>query len=62
MVRAEVAGVLFTNDPITGNFNRMVLDASFGLGEVIICWKNKLLVSLFSVKCGIIGKDPKTSL
>ena len=37
MVRAEIAGVLFTNDPMTGNYNTMVLDASYGLGEVILC-------------------------
>ena len=37
MVRAEIAGVLFTNDPMTGNYNRMVLDASYGLGEVTLC-------------------------
>ena len=34
MVQSEVSGVLFTHDPVTGNVNRMVLDASYGLGEV----------------------------
>ena len=34
MVQSEVSGVLFTNDPVTGSVNRMVLDASYGLGEV----------------------------
>lgn len=34
MVSSDVSGVLFTHDPVTGNPNRMVLDASFGLGEV----------------------------
>ena len=36
MVQSEVSGVLFTNDPVTGNVNKMVLDATYGLGEVSI--------------------------
>ncbi|XP_052245501.1 putative phosphoenolpyruvate synthase isoform X2 [Dreissena polymorpha] len=39
MVRSEVAGVIFTNDPRTGNSGRMVLDASFGLGEAVVSGK-----------------------
>ena len=41
MVQSEVSGVLFTNDPVTGNVNKMVLDATYGLGEVCIhsLWK-----------------------
>ena len=34
VVQSEVSGVLFTHDPVSGNVNRMVLDASYGLGEV----------------------------
>lgn len=34
MVQSEVSGVLFTNHPVTGSSDHMVIDASFGLGEV----------------------------
>lgn len=36
MVQAEVAGILFTADPITGNRNIVSVDASFGLGEALV--------------------------
>jgi pyruvate,water dikinase len=36
MVEAEVAGVLFTADPLTGRRHRAVIDASPGLGEAIV--------------------------
>ncbi len=36
MVPADVAGVLFTADPVTGARNRMVVDASEGLGEAVV--------------------------
>ncbi|XP_060601185.1 putative phosphoenolpyruvate synthase isoform X3 [Ruditapes philippinarum] len=39
MVASDVSGVLFTNDPVTGNPNKMVLDASFGLGEAVVSGK-----------------------
>ena len=44
MVASEISGVLFTNDPVTGNPNKMVLDASFGLGEVCGMLKLPVLV------------------
>ena len=34
MVPSETAGVLFTADPITGNPKSMLINASYGLGEV----------------------------
>lgn len=34
MVKSEVSGVLFTNHPVTGSADHMVIDASYGLGEV----------------------------
>lgn len=34
MVSADTAGVLFTVDPVTGDCGQMVLNASYGLGEV----------------------------
>jgi rifampicin phosphotransferase len=36
MVDAEVAGVLFTADPVTGRRHRAVVDASPGLGEAVV--------------------------
>ena len=36
MVDAQVAGVLFTADPVSGRRSRAVLDASPGLGEAVV--------------------------
>jgi pyruvate, water dikinase len=35
MVRSERSGVIFTADPRTGDRDRVVLEAAFGLGEVV---------------------------
>ena len=34
MADAEAAGVMFTRDPVTGNPERIVVTANYGLGEV----------------------------
>jgi pyruvate,water dikinase len=36
MVDSETAGVLFTVDPASGRRDRMVIEAAFGLGEVVV--------------------------
>lgn len=36
MIPAEVAGVLFTLNPVTGNNTEMVLNATWGLGEALV--------------------------
>ena len=36
MVPAEVAGVLFTANPITGDGTELIIDASYGLGEGVV--------------------------
>lgn len=36
MVAADVSGVLFTVDPVTGNRDELVVNASYGLGEAIV--------------------------
>lgn len=36
MVDAHTAGVMFTADPATGNRDHIVIEASFGLGEVVV--------------------------
>jgi pyruvate,water dikinase len=39
MVAAEVAGVLFTRDPLDARGERMVVEASWGLGESVVSGK-----------------------
>ena len=36
MIPSEVAGILFTANPATGQRNEMVINASFGLGEAVV--------------------------
>jgi phosphohistidine swiveling domain-containing protein len=36
MIPSEVAGILFTANPATGDRNQMVINASFGLGEAVV--------------------------
>lgn len=36
MVEAETAGVMFTADPVSGDRERLVIDASSGLGEAVV--------------------------
>lgn len=36
LVNAEVAGVAFTADPVTGSRDRIVINASWGLGESVV--------------------------
>lgn len=42
MVDAETAGVLFTNDPLTGNESVMVVNATYGLGETVVSGKGNV--------------------
>ena len=36
MIQSEVSGIAFTVDPVSGNRNKMVIEAVFGLGEYIV--------------------------
>ncbi len=36
MVQSEVSGVVFTVHPVTKDYNQMVIEAGFGLGEAIV--------------------------
>ena len=36
MVDADVSGVLFTNDPVSGDENKMMINASFGPGNLVV--------------------------
>ena len=37
MVFAEKAGVSFAINPVSGNFNELVINANYGLGESVVC-------------------------
>lgn len=39
MVNSQVAGVLFTVNPITGEKNEIVIESNWGLGETVVCGK-----------------------
>ena len=39
MVDADVSGVLFTNDPVSGDDYKMVINASYGIGELVVSGK-----------------------
>ncbi|NJM42356.1 MAG: hypothetical protein HC853_17265 [Anaerolineae bacterium] len=39
MIPSQSSGVLFTANPLTGNRDEIVIDASFGLGEAIVAGK-----------------------
>ena len=39
MVNSEVAGVLFTVNPISGSKDEIVIEANWGLGESVVCGK-----------------------
>jgi len=41
MVHSEVAGVLFTANPISGSRDEMVLEANWGLGESVVSGKSR---------------------
>ncbi|GAA0559068.1 phosphoenolpyruvate synthase [Chitinophaga japonensis] len=56
MIFPEVAGIMFTADPVTSNRKVLSIDASFGLGEALVCG----LVNADNYKVrngGIIGKQ-----
>ncbi|MGO0059616.1 PEP/pyruvate-binding domain-containing protein [Brevibacillus fluminis] len=36
MINADVSGVVFTMNPVTGNANEIIINASYGLGESIV--------------------------
>lgn len=36
MVESEVSGIMFTVDPITSNKNKLIIEAVYGLGEMIV--------------------------
>jgi pyruvate,water dikinase len=39
LVPADASGVLFTADPVTGRTDRVVVEATFGLGDLLVCGK-----------------------
>ena len=39
LIPADVAGVIFTSDPVTGDNNRIVIEACLGLGDALVSGK-----------------------
>jgi pyruvate,water dikinase len=39
MVEADISGVLFTADPVSGTTDRLIIEAAFGLGEGLVSGK-----------------------
>jgi phosphoenolpyruvate synthase/pyruvate phosphate dikinase len=54
MVFPEVAGIMFTADPITGHRKTISIDASFGLGEALV--SGLVSADLYQVRSGEIIK------
>ncbi|MES2629212.1 MAG: rifamycin-inactivating phosphotransferase [Bacteroidota bacterium] len=52
MVFPEISGVLFTADPVSGNRNSTMIEASFGLGEALVA--GLVDVDQFTVRAGHI--------
>lgn len=52
MVNPEIAGIMFTADPVSGNRTVVSIDASFGLGEAIV--SGMVSADLYKVKSGKI--------
>lgn len=50
MIEPEVAGILFTADPVSGNRSVTSIDASFGLGEALV--SGLVTADLYKVKNG----------
>jgi pyruvate,water dikinase len=50
MVFAEVAGVMFTAEPVTGDRKVVTVDASFGLGEALV--SGRVTADVFKVRDG----------
>jgi pyruvate,water dikinase len=39
LVPADAAGVIFTADPVTGRTDRIIVEATLGLGDLLVCGK-----------------------
>ncbi|MDR3583807.1 MAG: phosphoenolpyruvate synthase [Desulfosporosinus sp.] len=59
MVFPEVAGIMFTSDPITGHRKTITIDASFGLGEALV--SGLVSADLYQVRSGQIIKKQISS-
>jgi phosphoenolpyruvate synthase/pyruvate phosphate dikinase len=53
MIFPEVAGIMFTADPVTGNRKTISIDASFGLGEALV--SGIVNADVYQVQDGIIS-------
>ncbi|SEM11323.1 Pyruvate phosphate dikinase, PEP/pyruvate binding domain [Syntrophus gentianae] len=65
MVNSEMAGVLFTMNPINGNADEIVVEGNWGLGETVVCGKCQsdmyiMTKNPITVKKKIIAKKYET--
>lgn len=59
MIFPQVAGILFTADPVTGNRKVLSIDASFGLGEALV--SGQVNADIYKVQSGkVIDKKIST--
>jgi rifampicin phosphotransferase len=54
LVHADVAGVAFSMNPITGNLGEIVLNASYGLGETVVSGEGDVDQFVFDKKSGAV--------
>ncbi|MBI2594566.1 phosphoenolpyruvate synthase [Candidatus Curtissbacteria bacterium] len=53
MVQSEVSGVMFTVDPITGDKDKIIIEAAWGLGELIV--SGQVTPDHYEIKKGSFG-------
>ncbi|MCP4143130.1 MAG: hypothetical protein GY755_23060 [Chloroflexi bacterium] len=59
MVEAEVSGVMFTANPLTGKRDEIVIDATFGLGEALV--SGQVEPDNYIIQSALHPKDPLPS-
>lgn len=60
MVHSEVAGVMFTGNPMTNNWDEIVIEANWGLGESVVSGKYNNDFYLLN-KSSLLAKDKRIS-
>jgi pyruvate,water dikinase len=59
-VAATASGVLFTREPVTGDSNRMVIEAVAGLGEALVSGKASPRRFVLDRTCGSVSTQPSS--
>jgi pyruvate,water dikinase len=55
MVNSEIAGVLFTVNPVTGSKDEIVVESNWGLGETVVCGRCQSDFYVMKKICGKYG-------